>query len=223
MAQLTPPTSEQPTGWSPHVGSAAAAALPTIPPEAPWLYAHYPMRWFVDAETGEVLPDLVQISGEPGVGGTGKEVPGGGGDMSGAILDAQRRGATVFHDTVLSGLGHYIRPVATRGGRVFLDLATAAIPGTAIRKIDAEKRRAMLRAFAELVPPPGEHVLDALLERAERDHAAASRDADRDPLQRRAADRHARAIEALRAALSPEPAPPPPKTRARRKTPTPAE
>jgi hypothetical protein len=218
MAKLTPaveqPQAEQ-QGWRPYTAT-QAQALPTIPAGHPWLYAHYPSRWYVDVEAGEILPDFVQVSGQSGVGGTGREVPGGGGDMSGSILQMGNRGAKVFTDTMVPGFGCYIRPVPTRGGVVYLDACCDAIPGTAQLRIDAKRRLDMLRKMREQLDPPGVHVIEAQIERATRDHAAAYADADRNPIAKRAAERYAREIEIWQAALEPAADPIPTTTRGRK-------
>lgn len=198
--------------WTPHTPT-ASAALPTIAPGNPFLFAHYSNRWTVDAEAGEILPDLVQLSLQPGVGGVGKEVRGGGGDPSGSILSATRRGATVIVDDlehrVSSALGGpLIARVPVRGGHVWLDYATDAIPGTPHVSTDSARRLDMLRAVRDVLQPPAPHVLEAMIETRERDHAAASMEADRNPIRARERDRIAAELDILRAALAPEEAPP---------------
>jgi len=206
-------------GWSPFTPS-VAAALPKLPPGNPYVYAHYPTRWLVDSESGEILPDLVSISLQPGVNGAGKEVPGGGGDPIGALNGAQRRGATLLVEdrlrSVEAALGAPLyRQECTTGGYVWLDHATEAIPGTNQTRADDGRRLAMLLAIREVLAPPAPHVLDAMLERIERDHAEAAQDADRNPLAARQAARLQAEADIVRAALAPpEPAP---TTRSRRK------
>lgn len=192
-------------GWSPNLGGAEQINLPRIPPGPPWLYAHHPNRWTVDEEAGEVLPDLTTLSGEPGVNNTGKEVKGGGGDLSGAILKAQQRGFTVFTSTAIPGVGaSYIRPVTTRGGVCYLPYPAEAIAGTAVIRVDADRNREMLKAFKaayKLVPPV--HVLEAMLERLKVQHARASVTADRDPLKAELAEQYAARIKVLKDTLNP--------------------
>jgi hypothetical protein len=208
--------------WSPYTPT-VAAALPKLPPGNPFVFAHYPTRWYVDAESGEILPDLVSISLQTGVNGTGKEVPGGGGDPIGALNSAQRRGATLLVEerqrTIEQSIGGPLyRRVQTTGGYVWLDHATEAIPGTNQLRADDARRLTMLRAIRDVLAPPAPHVLEAMLERIERDHAEASKDADRNPLAARQADRLAAEADIVRAALAPpEPAP---TTRSRRKAAT---
>lgn len=222
MASLNPSaTTPAETDWQPHV-PAARAQLPKIPAGSPWLYAHYPHRWMI--EQGEIVPDLTTVSLEPGANNAGKEVPGGGGLPDGAILAMQRRGAKVFIDTMLPALGaSYVKRVRTEGGHVWLDYAADAIPGTAQVRIDPERRIAVLRALRDQVAPPAPHVIEAIIERTERDHAAAFAEADRNPLQAREAERLAAELKIWRAALEPDAEPESHQPRRRRKASEPEE
>ena len=213
------PAQPEAQGWTPATATAAGGG-PDLPPGNPYLLAHHPARWAVVGD--EVLPELIQISGQPGVSHTGREVRGGGGDMSGAILAAGRRGLVVIEgereQAVSSALGSPLyRRIEVRGGAAYLDHGSVHVPGTRTVGQDPERYVAMLRAIRDVLPPPMPHVLEAVLERVERDHAAASIAADRDPLAARRRDELADHIDVLRAALDPEPAPAPKTRKPRRK------
>jgi hypothetical protein len=213
------PEPDAPVAWSPYGTTRSDASLPTVAPGYPWLYAHYPQNWAVDLESGEILPDLTIVPGMPGVADTGREVPGGlgGGDMSGAVLSMSKRGAKVFdRPNAIPGLdAPYVRPVKVRGGYAFLDYACEAIASSPAVRIDPAKRLQMLRAFRALVDPIAPHVIEAQIERAERDHANATMKAD-NPLHAREAARYAREIEIWRAALEGPVSDPTPTTRRRK-------
>ena len=207
----------------------AAVALPRLPTGYPWLYAHYPSRWRV--EGGELVPDLIQVSLQPGVSGTGREDGTGGGMADGAILDMQRRGAVVFTDPTLGGAldgESYVARVQTRGGYTWIDYAAEPLANSAKLKIDPARRLRLLRALRDLVEPPEPHIIEAAMDRLERDHAAAYRDADRNPIKQREVARLSAELDVWRAALeqgtpapvieADEPAPKPKARRTRSKT-----
>lgn len=181
---------------------AAAVELPRLQPGHPWLYAHHPSRWRVEGR--ELVPDLVHVSLQPGVSGTGREDGTGGGIPDGALLEMQRRGAVVFFDTQLGGAldgESYVARVRTRGGYAWVDYAAEPIANSPQVRIDEDKRLRLLRAVRDMVPAPEPHILEAGLDRCERDHAAAYADADRNPIKQREADRLAAELEVWRAAL----------------------
>ncbi len=221
MARLDQPSAPtEREAWKPHTPK-AEARLSTLPPGHPFAFIHYPKRWTVDAEAGEILPELVEVSLQPGACNTGKEVRGGGGDSTGAMMSVIRRGATPIIDDLQDRIsarlgGPLIARVPVRGGHVWLDYATDALAGTNRLRTNADRRLAMLLAVKAELPPPADHVLETLLEGRERDHAAASMDADRNPLKARERDRLQAEIDILRAALAPVEAPKTRKPRGRK-------
>lgn len=206
---------------------AAAVNLPRLEPCAPWLYGHYATCWVVLGN--ELVPDLHKISLQPGVNDAGQEYDDtGAGVPNGAVNAAQRRGAHVFTDTTLSGEldEPYLRRVRARKGYVWLEHCAEPLAGSMQVKIDDAKRLHMLRTMRDMVQPPEPHIIEAAIDRCERDHAAAFADADRNPIQKRAADRLAAELEVWRAALEQGTPTPklPTKNKTRRRTPSkPAE
>ena len=191
--------------------SVQGAAVSQLPRGWPWLYAYHPQRWQV--QHGRIVPDLLVLSLEPGVGDTGPQyqdpttrllAPAG--DPRPAIMSATRRGMIVL-DPGDPRVGDYAIEHPCRDGRVWLDRHARPIPGTAEVQIDtAASAEWRARVAAAMGWEPASHVLEAMLDRAERDHAAHVVHAGH-PLHQREAARLAAEIETIRAALAP-PAPP---------------
>lgn len=189
--------------------TAAPAALPGIPPNGEFRYAHHPDHWTVDIEFGKVLPELSEIHTVRGVNGVN------GRDATVRDAALARDGWVMLPvDTMPEGSPRpvYLRPLRVRGGVAHRPIWESYAPRATKAQVDssgfAEWRSWLVDAGH--IEPPTEIVLDALVDRIrERLHRAAMT-ATMSPVSARTVERCEAQLAILDAALHPveEAAPP---------------
>lgn len=185
-----------------------AAALPTIEPNAPWYYVHFADRWQVI--DGKVVPDLTTVVLEGGVNRAGPT-----GDPREIALALP--GATTIPTKCVEEVGSYVRRTQVTKGWHYHDASARLIPGSARVVIDRAAWAKFLGLLVDrgIVRTPEPYVAEDYIERIQRDHAAAAREADRDPQARARAAALLAEIEAWRAVLAPPAAEQKPTAKAR--------
>jgi hypothetical protein len=182
--------------YDPMAQTQQAAALPTIEPNAPWYYAHFAERWQVI--DGKVVPDLTTVVLEGGVNRAGPT-----GDPREVALALP--GAVTIPTRCIEEVGSYVRRTQVAKGWHYHDASARLIPGSPRLVVDRAAWGRFLALLVErgIVQPPAPYVAEDYIERIQRDHAAAAREADRDPQAKARAAALLAEIEAWRAVLAP--------------------